>query len=80
VNNESAIVNSEWPAPTQSGAMVNLVVYDVLGREVATLVEGNQKPGRYEVIFDGSKYVSGNYFYILKAGDYTAAKKMMFLK
>jgi hypothetical protein len=59
---------------------VTLVVYDILGREVATLVNEKQKPGNYEVIFDASNYPSGVYFYRLQAGDYSNVKKLILLK
>ena len=57
-----------------------LSVYDLLGREVATLVNEQLQPGSYEVTFDGSQYTSGVYFYKLKVGDYVETKKMLFLK
>lgn len=57
-----------------------LKVYDVLGREVATLVNGIKAPGNYEVIFDGSNLSSGIYFYKLTAGGFSSVKKMMLLK
>ena len=59
---------------------VKLVVYDVLGRAVATLVNGNQAPGRHTVTFDGSKLASGMYVYRLQAGSFTDTRKMMVLK
>ncbi|MBZ0200729.1 MAG: exo-alpha-sialidase [Ignavibacteriaceae bacterium] len=61
-------------------SMVNLKVYDVLGNEIATLVNEQQKPGVYEVEFYGSNLASGLYFFSIKAGSYNAAKKMMMLK
>lgn len=59
---------------------VTLRVYDVLGREVATLVNENQYAGTHVVHFDGSSLASGVYFYRLQAGDYSAAKKLLLLK
>lgn len=59
---------------------VTLKVYDVLGREVRTLVDEIGKPGRYEVEFDGSKLSSGMYFYRLVAGSYVETKKMVLIK
>ena len=59
---------------------VTLKIYDVLGREVATLVNENKYPGVYSVQFDGSKLSSGIYFYRLIAGDFTEAKKMVIIK
>ncbi|MCB0732223.1 MAG: T9SS type A sorting domain-containing protein, partial [Ignavibacteriae bacterium] len=65
---------------THGHASVRLVVYDILGREVTTLVNQKQKPGTYEVIFDASKYSSGVYYYQLKVGQFIKTKKMMLLK
>ncbi len=63
-----------------SVSKVRLVVFDVLGREVATLVDEVKKPGAYETTFDGKKYSSGVYFFRLEAGSRTQIKKMMILK
>ena len=49
--------------------VVTLKVYDVLGKEIETLVNENLKPGTYEVKFDGSKLSSGIYFYTLRASN-----------
>lgn len=59
---------------------VKLIVFDVIGREVATLVNNQLKAGTYEADFDASMYASGVYFYKLQAGDYTAIKKMVLVK
>jgi photosystem II stability/assembly factor-like uncharacterized protein len=59
---------------------VELRVYDVLGREVAVLVNEQQMPGNYNVQFDGSKLCSGVYFYRLMAGPYLESRKMLLLK
>ena len=58
----------------------SLRIYDVLGREVATLVNESLKPGTYEVEFDGTNYPSGVYYYKLIASDYTDSKKMVLVK
>jgi hypothetical protein len=57
-----------------------LVVYDVLGRQIATLVNEDQAPGTYEVHFDGSRLASGVYFYRLTAGSFAASRKMLLIK
>ncbi len=62
------------------GGFVVLKVYDVLGREVRTLVNEKKSPGTYEVQFDGSGLASGVYFYMLKAGAYTSVRRMLLLK
>jgi len=59
---------------------LQLKVYDILGREVKTLVNKAQKPGSYQVIFDAGNFSSGVYYYQLKTGDYNSTKKMVILK
>ena len=61
-------------------SFVTLKIYDLLGREVATLVNGNQPASHYSVNFDASKLSSGLYLYTLKAGDFVQTHKMMLLK
>ncbi len=62
------------------GEMVVLRVYDVLGNEVATLVNETKQPGRYEVEWDASSISSGAYFYRLSAGKYVSTKKMLLVR
>ena len=57
-----------------------LKVYDVLGREVATLVNETKVPGNYEVKFNAANLPSGIYFYRIQAGSFVEAKKMILLK
>jgi hypothetical protein len=57
-----------------------LKVHDVIGREVATLINEKLQPGPYEVQFSGDKLSSGIYIYRLSAGDYVETKKMMLIK
>ncbi|MCW8817327.1 MAG: T9SS type A sorting domain-containing protein, partial [Ignavibacteriaceae bacterium] len=64
----------------QSDIVVTLKVYDILGREIATLVNEEKPAGEYEVEFNGTGLPSGIYFYQLKAGDFVATKKMIHLK
>ena len=59
---------------------VSLKVYDMLGREVATLVNDNMQAGTYKAKFDGAQLASGIYMYRIIAEDYTAIKKMVLLK
>jgi hypothetical protein len=59
---------------------VKLAVYNMLGEQVATLVNAQQKAGRYEVIFDASEYASGIYLYRLEAQNYLSIKKMILVK
>ncbi|MCL4550291.1 MAG: T9SS type A sorting domain-containing protein [Bacteroidetes bacterium] len=61
-------------------SLVNLSIYDVLGRKVATLVDKEQSLGNYEVEFDGSNLASGVYFYRIQAGSFIQTKKFMLIK
>ncbi len=61
-------------------AKVSLKVYDILGKEVATLINETQAPGTYEFDFNASNLASGMYIYTLRAGDFVSSKKMMLLK
>jgi hypothetical protein len=65
------ITNKKW---------VILKVYDILGKEIETLVNEKQSPGTYEVAFDGSKYSSGIYFYRLATDEFKETKKLVLLK
>jgi hypothetical protein len=74
-----------YSVPVQSGrdgqvpgiSEVRLVVYDLLGREVATLVNETQQAGKYEVAFDGAGLASGIYVYQITAGSFVQARKML---
>jgi len=57
-----------------------LRVYDVLGREVATLVNEMKQPGTYTVQFDGSNLASGVYFCCLEAGGFLEVKRLVLLR
>ena len=59
---------------------VNLTIYDILGRQVATLVNGRRNPGTHQITFDGSHLSSGIYFYELSTGNYHAVRKAILLK
>jgi hypothetical protein len=61
-------------------SMVKMQVFDIIGREISTLVNKEQPAGNYEVAFDGSRFASGIYFYRISAGEYTSVKKMLLLK
>ena len=62
------------------GQEVSLVVYDILGNEVTTLVNEQKEPGYYEVDFNASSFASGVYIYRLQSGSFVSTKKMMMLK
>ena len=61
-------------------SFVILKVYDLLGREISTLVNELQKAGVYEVQFSNSELTSGIYFYRMQAGNYSETKKMVYIK
>jgi len=59
---------------------VTLKVYDLLGREIRTLIDGDRQAGQHTVPFDASNLSSGMYFYHLQAGDMAESKRMVLLK
>jgi hypothetical protein len=61
-------------------AHVSIKVYDLIGKEVAVLVDGIREPGVYEINFDSKNLASGIYFYKMTAGEFTSVKKMNLLK
>lgn len=67
-----------WQSP--AGSHQILKIYDILGNEVATLVDEYREAGIYEIIFDASKLSSGVYLYQLQADNYTFTRKMTLLK
>ncbi len=78
--NPSTTIKYSIPSPLN----VTLTVYDVLGRKVATLVNGKQPPGQYSIHFDALSATgglpSGIYFYKLKAGNLRKVRKMLLIK
>jgi hypothetical protein len=81
-------VRDQGPGAGEAGAGVSglgtsktsLIVYDLLGRQVAVLVNERKSPGSYEVSFDGRGLSSGVYFYRLTAGPYVASRKMLLVR
>jgi N-acetylneuraminic acid mutarotase len=74
--NPTTVIRYQLPASVS----VTLTVYDLLGREVTTLVNERMNGGIHEVTFDGSGLSSGVYFYRLSAGDFLQTKRLMILK
>jgi len=74
--NPSTTIAFDLPQRTS----VKLVVYDVLGREVKTLVDEEKAPGTYEVKFSAAELPSGIYFYKLTAGQFSAVRKMIVMR
>jgi len=63
-----------------NAGLVMLKVYDILGNELAVLVNENQKAGSYEINFDGSKLASGVYICKFNSGNYSSSVKMLLMK
>jgi len=63
-----------------SVSKVHLTIFDILGREIAELVNEEQEPGEYKVRFDANNLASGIYFYRIEAGSFINTQKMMLLK
>ena len=82
--NPSTKIRYTIPAVTLSGVEVSvpvtLKVYDILGNEVATLVNEDKAPGVYESEFSANNLASGIYIYHLRASDFTETKKMVLLR
>ncbi len=74
--NPTTIISYQIP----SDSKVVLKVYNILGDEVATLVNGNKAAGSYSVQFNASNLASGVYFYQIKAGNFVDTKKLVLLK
>jgi len=72
------LTNISWQSPTSGWQ--TLKIYDVLGNEIATLVDEYRNAGYYELEFDASNLPSGIYFYKLNTGNYTDTKKLILLK
>ncbi|HKJ80529.1 MAG TPA: FG-GAP-like repeat-containing protein [Ignavibacteriaceae bacterium] len=68
----------KYSIPTESNVVVK--VYDLLGKEVATLVNGEKKAGFYELTFGNENLPSGIYIYRITTGNFTSAKKMLLIK
>lgn len=89
-NEEGSVILQNYPNPFNpttsisyqlpEAVHVTLKVYDLLGREVASLVNETKQAGRYNVTFDAGKLASGIYIYILQAGNYFESKKMLLTK
>jgi hypothetical protein len=80
--NPSTIIRFSVPLSKggNRGLSVSLKIYDVLGKEIATLVDEQLKPGSYEAQWNAGNFASGIYFYRLTAGNYSVSKKMLMVK
>lgn len=70
--------NIKYKIPASSN--VRLTIYDIHGKELLKLIDKRQTAGEYTVIFDGTNFGSGYYFYKLEAGDYSRSREMLLLK
>jgi hypothetical protein len=83
--NPTTVICYQLPGEVGTQYIVSLRVYDIIGREVANLINEQQEPGYYQKTFDASRYASGMYIYRLIAKDeqnkqHTFVKKMLMLK
>jgi photosystem II stability/assembly factor-like uncharacterized protein len=74
------ITNIKYQITNNLPRQVIIRVYDILGKEVATLVNEKQSPGIYEVTFNGNNFASGVYFYRIQVGNFMQVKKMVLIK
>lgn len=74
--NPATTINYEVP----NSGLVEINVYNMLGKQVSSLVNSYMEPGRYNVSFDASNLPSGTYVYTIKAGSYIESKKMVLIK
>jgi hypothetical protein len=72
--------NIRFDIPSGANGITKLVIYDVLGREVSTVINQQLEPGSYTMSWDASKYSSGIFFYKLTSGSYTKTGKMMLVE
>jgi hypothetical protein len=93
VNNQTPVnyyLSQNYPNPFNPVTRINygvlkasnvkVTVYNVLGKEVASLVNEYQNAGNYYAVFDASNYSSGIYYYKIESGDFTEVKKMSLIK
>lgn len=74
--NPTTVISYQLPAYSH----VKLKLYDLLGREVAILIDQEKAPGKYEVIFNAQNLSSGIYFYRMESGSFSQTKKLLLLK
>ncbi|MBI5471001.1 MAG: T9SS type A sorting domain-containing protein [Ignavibacteriae bacterium] len=78
--NPTTTIRFAVPAKVGTGHALSLRVFDVLGKEVATLVNEEMQPGTYDATFDAGNLASGIYLYRLQAGDFVSTKRMVLMK
>lgn len=81
--NPTTIIEFNIPFPELGQAKfphTSLIVYDILGKEVKTLLNKPMQPGRHKIEFNAGNLATGVYFYRVKAGEFTDVKKMILIK
>ncbi|MDO9548903.1 MAG: T9SS type A sorting domain-containing protein [Candidatus Marinimicrobia bacterium] len=80
--NSEAVISFNLPELPGSSvdAATQIIVYDILGRKVETVIDQSLIPGRYSLRWNGSRLVSGVYFYTIQYGQFNEAKKMVLVK
>jgi endo-1,4-beta-xylanase len=74
--NPTTVISAQWPVASH----VRIAVYDILGREVAVLMNERKEPGRAEVTWDARRFASGLYICRMTAGSYMECRKMVLAK
>ena len=74
--NPGTVIKYEVP----ENSFVSLKVFDLLGKELVTLVNEEKSAGSYDVKFNAGQFASGFYIYTINAGDFTSTKKMLLMK
>lgn len=74
------VTKIKFSLPHGNDLLVKLRIYDILGREVTTLINQQLKPGSYQLEWDASAYASGIYFYRIESESFTETKKMVLVK
>jgi hypothetical protein len=74
--NQSSVISYQL----SMGSWVNLMVYDITGREIATLVEGFESAGSHQVVLDANDLSSGVYFVQLESGEFSQTRKLLLIK
>jgi len=74
--NPATILRFQVPA----NGNVKIIIYDILGREITTLVNDELKPGLYETAWYAGNFASGIYYYKLISGNYSETKKMVLIR
>ncbi len=79
--NPETVISFQIPSvELQHSVSVQFIIYDALENEIATIINEEKYPGKYQITFNGSSLTSGVYFYRIIAGSFVDTKKMLLLK